>query len=585
LENEAWCPGYKEAQLLQILPPKGRRRVAALKEKGLTEAERQRYEEKQREGAIGSLLELLSFANMPVLGDIQESQNPTGAAKLVVGGLRTSTMMKYIKQLYRIHRHTVEMHQLSWPASAAQVIDYVQALLEEPAAPSVPQCALQALGWFEKVGNLKGDDRYSKSTMVINAFESSIITLARGVGPTMQAARFPAVVLASLELFIANCSNPAYLRFIAGTHLLRAWGTLRLDDLQHLDPRKLIPVGKAICATLLSSKTSGPGKRNKELPVAVLKNSSLLGIDWWRHWRELDEGLWDQSQRSYVVPARPQTPGSIPKMANYAEISGATKRLMSLVKLPGYCKDTESWFETPEFLHEDVLMDFYTEHSGRSVMPSLAAFIEAEKSKRDMLGRWRPSGSDDYVRTYSQIVVGLQERVIRGLQEGEGLTVMKEEDVVARLRRHLLERKKLDDTLTEMICKAYADRVHGFHALIAAEVRKEDWVEVAEELPAPMPKARPATTTRWEARGTQEPEADFLISYNRSGSFGRLHSTKQPCYWAQRELKNYMLVTVPLPGQYNARCRACWPKPMGSGGPETEGSSSSPEGTEEEEPL
>ena len=51
---------------------------------------------------------------------------------------------------------------------------------------------------------------------------------------------------------------------------------------------------------------------------------------------------------------------------------------------------------------------YWTEHSERATMPSALAALGIEKSERDLLGRWTPEGSDQYVRTYNAVVGRLQ---------------------------------------------------------------------------------------------------------------------------------------------------------------------------------
>ena len=64
------------------------------------------------------------------------------------------------------------------------------------------------------------------------------------------------------------------------------------------------------------------------------------------------------------------------------------------------------------------LESLFTEHSGRNMVPSVAVYVEDDKSKRDCLGRWRPTGSDDYTRTYRSVVTQIQLKVASTLRSG-----------------------------------------------------------------------------------------------------------------------------------------------------------------------
>lgn len=51
---------------------------------------------------------------------------------------------------------------------------------------------------------------------------------------------------------------------------------------------------------------------------------------------------------------------------------------------------------------------FWTEHSERTTMSSGLAALGVLKDERHMLGRWKPKGSDQYVRTYNMAVSKMQ---------------------------------------------------------------------------------------------------------------------------------------------------------------------------------
>ena len=51
---------------------------------------------------------------------------------------------------------------------------------------------------------------------------------------------------------------------------------------------------------------------------------------------------------------------------------------------------------------------FWAEHSERSTLSSGLASLGVVKSDRDLLGRWSPEGSDQYIRTYNSVVGKMQ---------------------------------------------------------------------------------------------------------------------------------------------------------------------------------
>ena len=131
-----------------------------------------------------------------------------------------------------------------------------------------------------KLGGFTGDLDPSSSMLVSKLVERLVSEPGAGSAPTMPAARYPTVILAALELYCMNTSVPPFKRIHSGFLLFKAWGTLRFDDVQRIKRQSLRRVGSMVQTTLQSSKTSGPGKRMKELPVGVSVEAHLLGLPW-----------------------------------------------------------------------------------------------------------------------------------------------------------------------------------------------------------------------------------------------------------------------------------------------------------------
>ena len=63
-------------------------------------------------------------------------------------------------------------------------------------------------------------------------------------------------------------------------------------------------------------------------------------------------------------------------------------------------------------------------------MPSIFASMGVPKSERDPLGRWSPSGSDDYVRTYRALISNLAYKFRAMLAGGNVLCATDEEEAI-----------------------------------------------------------------------------------------------------------------------------------------------------------
>jgi hypothetical protein len=56
------------------------------------------------------------------------------------------------------------------------------------------------------------------------------------------------------------------------------------------------------------------------------------------------------------------------------------------------------------------------------------------------------------------------------------------------------------------------------------------------------------------------PEVKYMIVYNKSRSFARLHLIGSKCRFTAFELKHYELFGEVTESMFNARCKTCWPR-------------------------
>ncbi|CAE7877350.1 Pol, partial [Symbiodinium necroappetens] len=174
------------------------------------------------------------------------------------------------------------------------------------------------------------------------------------------------------------------------------------------------------------------------------------------------------------------------------------------------------WGLNRELLIPGRMVHYWTGHSARHTLPSLAAALDIGKEKRDFLGRWAYSqhGSQDYVLTSRQVVHAVQNHVCKSLIMGDYI----EEEVLGDLEVHA--------------CGLGAEAMAGHHVL------RWDGIQRTWALGGTLPAFQVAGHNRAEAAGdldaeTKEPfkvmenskvEGDFpyFVTISRSG-FRRLH--------------------------------------------------------------
>ena len=105
----------------------------------------------------------------------------------------------------------------------------------------------------------------------------------------LRAPRFPVVVLGGLEKLVGDLKVPVVLRVVAWTRLVKVYGALRADDLQRIVPDDVELTESGLNARMRRTKTSGAGKKVKDLRLFVPAGAWLreegwlaLGFKLWR---------------------------------------------------------------------------------------------------------------------------------------------------------------------------------------------------------------------------------------------------------------------------------------------------------------
>ena len=90
-----------------------------------------------------------------------------------------------------------------------------------------------------------------------------------------KAPRFPLYVVGAMEQNIMAETHPLVLRICWWIRLLKVFGGLRSDDLQRLAPADCKLTLEGLTATLRRTKTTGPNKRVKTVPLHIPSGVSV----------------------------------------------------------------------------------------------------------------------------------------------------------------------------------------------------------------------------------------------------------------------------------------------------------------------
>ena len=559
-------------------PPRGTRRQRRTLPSELgnpqTREEWQAAEDRKWRTALANVL---LESGVPIIQMVESTNDPMSALLRSVGKTRSSTIKSYLKRWTKLVVWLRRAYGKSWPDDVGQVLDYIE-LLAQSEGPSIPQAALQAFQWMEKTAGFCKEDMLFQKALVVRAFENLTVEMGGNIVARKQSPRFPFVLLAALELKGKDLGVPIMRRIHGGSLLFRSFGTLRFDDIQNMNPKKLRRMGTAIVTELIKSKTSGPGKRNRELPVAISLEASILGTDWLKSFLN-DLTVTCVGARDFLLESATYdgTEGR-GKMKTYEEAAADTRTIISELKVPMLKEDV--WVESADPVIPLACVQAFAEHSGRSVLPSAAVFVEPDKSVRDMLGRWLAvGGSVDYTRTYRAAAARLQKQIADAVRSGRMKGDLREDDISDQLVRFLTESKGWEKRGAEDLLHRCLARWDVFYEELAVWERNRKELAATFHASASLPMSSPCASvpsipigplslplepeqsqggTVGEAAGKMG-QSRFLIVFTKKRKLARLHKADGGCPWTKIALNDSSLHDQVVPQMYNSRCRLCWP--------------------------
>ena len=132
------------------------------------------------------------------------------------------------------------------------------------------------------------------------------------------------------------------------------------------------------------------------------------------------------------------------KPAGYGDAMVATAGLLGLLGLPL------------------ELQGYWTEHSEWSVLPTALSLMEVPPQDKDLLGRWKPEGSDVYARSFGGRVARLQALFAGAARGADRYTRLDEREIAADLVPWLMERPKLSRDQAELTVAFCLGALSGF---------------------------------------------------------------------------------------------------------------------------
>lgn len=231
-------------------------------------------------------------------------------------------------------------HGVYFPRTADDFLDYLSHLRKSGAARTPCKSAQLSLAFLEEAGEVETSARLSSLTSVANfvkearlatEVEEARLNEAQHRNPPSndQAPQLPLKLVVGFEDVVSDPSRPLFQRAFAWYRLVRHWSSLRWDGTQGIHPASLDRRARGLHALLEKSKTSGPGKRIKVLPVFVSEEAYLR-----KPWLDLGLRLWEAKElaipRDYLLPLPTEDFKAARRTrAVYSDSAGFSRALMA----------------------------------------------------------------------------------------------------------------------------------------------------------------------------------------------------------------------------------------------------------------
>lgn len=272
----------------------------------------------------------------------------------------------------------------AWPKHVGVVLNYLHERHCEPCNPSIPQAILRSLSFLERVGGVQATQRLSELQVVRNTVNQLTMDLQTGALPKRQAPVLPLAMIAALEITVCDVSCSLYLRGFAFYKLLKLWAAARHSDLEGLDPSSLVLTVQGLEGRLDRTKTSGPGRRVRFLPIFISRAAFLLRPEWLATGVE----IWNHAnmafERDYFLPLpTADWKGCLKSMASYSQVVAFSKYLWRSLRT--LVHDQQSWvFSEQQMFASPDAVTFWSEHSERFSFGSFGSAARATRLLRSL---------------------------------------------------------------------------------------------------------------------------------------------------------------------------------------------------------
>ena len=409
-----------------------------------TGASRAEKEEKERQRYALELATIIEEACLPVSLQIVALDKPELAWLRMWGSRRAKTLRNRFRTWNRFRSWLLATYGLVWPKDVSHVVNFVEELIDYGCPISFPSELMAALSLLEQVGKVQETKRISLDPLLAEHLKSWKVALTGQGSPRGAARPYTVAILIALELLVVSNDVELYHRFVGWLMLVANWASLRVDDVQNIQPETVRLSMRGLSFRISKTKTTGPGRLHGAIHGFVAREISITGEDW------MVTGILALQRddmrfpRDYLAPApRKDFQGFVEKLIEPPELANHFRMVLGKLLTPRFLDG--KWVSSEQVsLVPETMVLFWTGHSARHFATQAAAAIGIGKERRDYLGRWSVGrvGSDSYLHTSRQVVETVQREILEalhlergGFNEDELLEDLKDFAVGYRVRR------------------------------------------------------------------------------------------------------------------------------------------------------
>ena len=295
--------------------------------------------EEEEEIVMSVLVQELEVVGAPVLEKIQKVANKRRASDALKGKYRISSIRRYLAYWQKFRAWAQATSGQKMPRHHAhQLVDYLYAREEEGMGPSLPLAIWKGVSWFEKVAQIPEGERLSDDEFLGMVIKELLQKLEGKAPLVKRAPRMLSAFMGPMEDVVMDEDQHWAVRMAAWAKLVKVWASLRFDDLANLRMKEVNVYDGQLSGVMRRTKTTGAGKRVRELPIHVSADAWVKYPEWFTVGWDVVKHVRPR-ERDFVIPDGMTVCGlKVTEKLKYADAVAMSYDLMARLK----CENGES---------------------------------------------------------------------------------------------------------------------------------------------------------------------------------------------------------------------------------------------------